>query len=161
MLQTATIIVLNLHLILKYSHFEKWWNNKKNIVRQLLNIGLQACCLFWSSIYLDSSLLLFSLCLTQYHQKSYKTFSNIESELRKLPNLTQYHQKSYMTFSDIKSQQRKLPNLTQYHQKSYMTFSNIESEFGNLPNLTQYHQKSYMTFSDIKSELRKLPNLTQ
>ena len=29
------------------------------------------------------------------------TFSDIESELRKLPNLTQYHQKSYMTFSDV------------------------------------------------------------
>ena len=48
MLQTATIIVLKLHLILRYSHFEKWWNNIKNSARQLLNIGLQAHCLFQS-----------------------------------------------------------------------------------------------------------------
>ena len=43
------------------------------------------------------------------------TFSDIESELGKLPNLTHYCQKSYMTFSEIESELRKLPNLTQYH----------------------------------------------
>ena len=40
------------------------------------------------------------------------TFSDIESELGKLPNLTHCYQKSYMTFSDIESELRKLPNWT-------------------------------------------------
>ena len=54
----------------------------------------------------------------------------------KQTNMTQYHQKSYMTCSDIESELEKLPNLTHYCQKSYMTFSEIESELRKLPNLT-------------------------
>ena len=61
-----------------------------------------------------------------------------------------------MTFSDIESELRKLPNLTHYCQKSYMTFSEIESELRKLPNLTHCCQNSYITCIDIESELRKL-----
>ena len=43
-----------------------------------------------------------------------------------------------MTFSDIESELGKLPNLTHFYQKSDMTFSDIESDLGKLPNLTHY-----------------------
>ena len=37
-----------------------------------------------------------------------------------------------MTFSDLESELGKLPNLTHCYLKSYMTFSVIESELGKL-----------------------------
>ena len=38
-----------------------------------------------------------------------------------------------MTFSDIVSELGKLPNLTQFYQESYMTCIGIESELRKLP----------------------------